>query len=123
MVRFAAPLRYHLGLFECQRCGQRCAQLITDDKDGERWTSRPECVLAHKASPLEYEPPALYRRTMNSVRTLSQAAMAGFSRTTFPRALLIGLLAVALFFAVGWLLSILIVKGPWERQTPNSLIR
>lgn len=99
-----APLRYELGICHCSFCGQRCIQLSTDRKDGERWAPQPDYVRAHKASPLEDEPPSLFRRSVLFMQTVGQAVNVGFLRTSFVHVLLIGVLVFSLFFVAGWLL-------------------
>lgn len=113
-----APLRYHLGFYECHRCGQRCAQLITDEKDGEHWLSRPEFVRAYKSSPLQNQRPTALVSMLGFFRNLGQAAKAGFSRSAFPRSVVIILLAIAIFVGAVWFITWFMWKGPWDARTP-----
>jgi serine/threonine protein kinase len=47
----STPMRLQLAFFDCEVCSDQAARLITQDKDGLAWTTRPEYLEAYRAQP------------------------------------------------------------------------
>jgi serine/threonine protein kinase len=112
-------LRYQLSFCQCLYCGQRCARLITDEKESEKWKSRPDYILAYKPWPLKDQSSSFRDKIATFLEHCREALMAGFSQTALPRALLIGLFALALFFIVGKLIILIFVNWSWAGLRPH----
>jgi hypothetical protein len=101
------PIRYHLDFFECQYCKDQCARVTTEDKAEEKWLARVEYAEAYRSRGSGSSDRSWMKRWAHATRTTLEAGRTAGQSTPF-REIAIGLVAVTLFFFLGWLLKLLI---------------
>jgi serine/threonine protein kinase len=105
----SAPIRYHLGFFECQPCDHQCARIAVEDKIEQDWFRRPEQFEAYKAG----EVPRLSRSASAQASTIGHSLIAAarttiqeFTRSSYWIITVLG--SVVVFFVLAWLLKFII---------------
>ncbi len=98
-------IRYHLDFFSCERCGEECALLTTEDKIGWTWNAREEYEGAYKSGGrFEAKPSIFDHRSgiLNAVRRAFRLAAepiaAGPVKPSAQMVFLIATLFVAIYY-------------------------
>ena len=97
------PIRYHLDFFECQYCKDQCARVTTEDKGEGKWLARTEYAEAYKSNGSHSKDRSRLERWGHGTRTILEAGRTAGQSIPF-RKIAIGVVAVTLFFLLGWLL-------------------